>query len=177
MLLQCLYCRAFKDKSEFSGEHVIPQAMGGIFEPTNPFKLHNVCKRCNNMTGLYVDAPFLRSFSVHNGRADSELQTIKPGPKTTLPLTFLGRHCSLKHGIRICELWLGPTGDLVYHFHEPYPKEPDWSIAIGPPPGKRKPANVDHGFVFFFLRSNNPTWLPTIPVSYTHLTLPTIYSV
>jgi len=124
MSLQCLYCRAFKDESEFSREHVIPQAIGGVFESGNPFKLHNVCERCNNVAGLYVDAPFLRSFSVHNGRADSELRTVELELKTALPLTFLGRHCSLKHGTRICELWLGPTGDLIYHF-QPYPKKPD----------------------------------------------------
>jgi len=68
---------------------------------------------------------------------------------------------NLEHGSRICEFWLGPTGDRIYHFHEPYPREPDSPIIVGLPPHLPK-EEQDAGFVFLFLKSNNPTWWPVI---------------
>lgn len=162
MQLQCVYCGSFKEEHEFSGEHVIPEAIGGVFDTENPFKLSEVCGRCNNIFGLFVDGPFLRNFFTKNDRADAAFRTVKLGPTTVLPLRYLGRQHSLTHGTKLCERWLGPTGDAIYHFHEPYPEKPNWSIAVGPPPGRRDLDKIDHGLVFFFLRSNNPEWLPAI---------------
>ena len=56
---------------------------------------------------------------------------------------------------KICELWLGPTGDAIYHFHDSY--EDEHPTIVGPPtylPDDR----VDSGFVFVFLRASNPAW-------------------
>jgi hypothetical protein len=165
MSRQCVYCGNLKEDDEFTGEHVIPDAIGGTFEQENPFKLTDVCERCNNVFGLYVDAPFIRSFFTQNNRADSALRIVEPGPKTIVPLRYMGRQPSLTYGSKLCDRWLGPTGDSIYHFHEPYPEKENWSIAVGPPPGRRELATVDPGLVFFFLRSNNPAWLPTILLS------------
>lgn len=44
---ECIICR--KKCTDFSDEHVIPEAMGGYYH------IHNVCKVCNSKLGQYVD--------------------------------------------------------------------------------------------------------------------------
>lgn len=62
---------------------------------------------------------------------------------------------------KICELWLGPTGDPIYHFHLPYPDDSEVSPMVGVPTYARKNL-LDHGFAFLFVASNNPIWHLTI---------------
>jgi hypothetical protein len=70
-----------------------------------------------------------------------------PGVTDFLPLNYMGYLEELNVGTRVCEFWLGPTGDRIYHFHEPYSDEPGSLTAVGPPLHIRKEL-VDPGFVF-----------------------------
>lgn len=120
-MMRCLYCNIEKPIEEFSDEHVITQAIGGNIEPIDPFKLTEICQRCNRLCGLFVDGPFIRSWFTQSSRTSFVFKALKPGGSATLPLTYNGVLDDLACESRICELWIGSTGDTVYHFHEPYP--------------------------------------------------------
>lgn len=163
--MQCLYCGLEKPIDEFTDEHIIPKAIGGNLNSHNPFLINNVCSRCNNLCGIFVDGPFIKSWMTQNSRAEVALKHLDFSKKPIVPLTYMGVLDGLQYEDKICEFWLGPTGDTIYHFHEPYPEEPDIGPMVGiPPHAKRK--EIDYGFVFLFVRSNNPKWHPTIFYSF-----------
>jgi hypothetical protein len=155
--MKCLYCN--EEKKEFTKEHIIPKSIGGVFEPENPFLINNVCQRCNNIAGLYIDAPFTKNWLLNNSRVSNTKKYIDLKSKPILPLTYFGILSELTFEKKICEYWSGPTGDGIYHFHEPYPEEVN--IAIDGRP-KNKKVEFDRGFVFLMIRSNNPEWHPSI---------------
>lgn len=156
----CVYCGRSKPVVEFSDEHVLPAALGGNLHP-NPLLLKNVCERCNNLCGLFVDGPFIKSWFTQNGMAQGALYAgrIK---EAVLPLKYAGELTGLTDGDRICDHWLGPNDDSIYHFHKPYPKEDYIGFSVGPSASSYN-LDVDDGFVFTFLVSNNPEWhLPVL---------------
>lgn len=164
-MTRCIYCNREKDEKEFSQEHVLPKSIGGVLQPINPFSTNLVCGRCNSISGFFIDAPFAKSWFINNYRASNAAKYTKLTKQTILPLTYMGILEEMKFGDKICENYLGPTGDLIYHFHEPYPVELDTPTMIGVPPHIRN-KEIDHGFAFIFLTSNNPEWLPTIIYSF-----------
>ena len=157
----CLYCKKEKPDNEFSQEHILPRGVGGNLDTYNPFSINDVCGRCNNLSGLFIDGPFIKSWFINNYRADVAKKYCHLTDKTVLPLTYFGEIKDLKFGDKICEFWLGPTGDTIYHFHEPYPEELDSPPIVGVPPTTYN-KEIDNGFVFLFVRSNNPVWHPAI---------------
>lgn len=164
-MLICAYCGKEKSDEEFTQEHVIPKAIGGNLFPDNPFLLNNVCKRCNNVSGTYIDGPFIKSWLTQNSRAENLYKYADISKNPILPLVYMGPCHELSYEDKICELWLGPTGDTIYHFHLPYPDEPQISPMVGVPTyvGNNE---IDYGFAFLFIRSNNPIWHPTIIYSF-----------
>lgn len=158
----CVYCN--RDMPNMAREHVIPQGIGGNLRPTNPFVLDEVCSRCNSVAGTYIDGPFIRSWFTQNHRADNAKRYVRLETNPVFPLTYMGVLNGFAQDTRICEFWLGPTGDTIYHFHEPYPEEPDVGPMVGPPTFAR-PDDVDPGFVFLFVRASNPVWHQTICMS------------
>lgn len=159
-IMICLYCDRDKPEKEFSQEHILPQAIGGNLL-NNPLSIRNVCNRCNNLSGLFIDGPFIKSWFINNSRADAAKRFCHLTPQTILPLTYFGECDELKYHDKICETWLGPTGDMIYHFHVPYPTDLDVPPLVGIPPTAYK-KDIDYGFIFFFVRSNNPEWQPAI---------------
>lgn len=153
---RCIYCKREKDESEFSDEHVLPQAVGGALSPVNPFKTSDVCARCNNLCGLVVDTGFIKNWLTQAGRAREATQCVRFDENAIFPLTYLGPAPELAFENRICEMWLGPTGDSIYHFHEPYPEVRDMPLLVGPAPNLRE--GVDSGFVFVFVVPSNAVW-------------------
>jgi|GEM_PF-1488173 hypothetical protein len=154
----CIYCNREKGESEFSNEHILPRTIGGAIHPINPFATDLVCGRCNNIAGLFIDAPFAKSWFINNYRADNAKRYIKLTPSSILPLVYIGIVDELKFKGKICEFYLGPTGDLIYHFHYPYPMEMDTPSMVGVPPHLRN-KGIDYGFAFIFLTTNNKEWL------------------
>lgn len=162
---RCIYCNIEKEDTEFSKEHVLPKAIGGVIEPQNPFITNLVCKSCNNTAGLFIDAPFIKSWIINNYRASNAANYIKITPATIVPLTYMGIVNGVKYKNYNCELYLGPTGDLIYHFHLPYPEEANSYSMVGIPP-HLKGKGIDTGFAFIFLCSDNKLWWPTIFYSF-----------
>lgn len=163
--MKCLYRNWSKCNNNFTQEHVLPQAIGGNINPVNPFSINNVCKSCNSLAGLYIDGPFIRSWYTQMDRARFGIKFLNLESKPVVPLSYWGVSEDFSYKDKICEIWLGPTGDTIFHFHEPYPEEQDKPYFIGIPP-YIKEAKIDHGFTFLFMRSNNPIWHPVIINSY-----------
>ena len=160
----CLYCNREKDEIELSDEHVIPQAIGGALQPTNPFKTRSVCRRCNNLCGLYVDTAFIKSWFTQASRAQDALRYLNIEKSNVVPLTYMGEIEDFECDGKICEFWLGPTGDSIFHFHQPYPEDPDLPIVAGVHPAQRldRQIEIDRGFAFLFVVASNPAWHPVI---------------
>lgn len=112
----CIYCRKFKHDEEFSLEHVIPQCLGGSCVP-DEFKTRDVCKKCNNNLGLFVDASFEKSWFVSHQLQANARALFDPSHPQALPLICMGP-CNLRvPGMletEVCESWLGPFGEQIY---------------------------------------------------------------
>lgn len=128
---KCIYCNYVKEQSDFSQEHVIPRGIGGNLYPVNPFSLDNVCKRCNSLCGAYVDGPFIKNWFTKNYGTEEMYKYADVTKNAILPLRYMGPYQKITFEDRLCEFWLGPTGDRIYHFHRPYPEEPDVAPMAG----------------------------------------------
>lgn len=114
--MHCIYCREKKEIDEFSLEHVIPQFLGGNFV-SDKFKIRNVCKKCNNNLGLFVDAAFEKDWLVFNHLKSQAHAFFNPVKPTSLPLHYIGSNVlnppHMTDG-EICEYWLGPLGEQIF---------------------------------------------------------------
>lgn len=115
-MIRCIYCREEKIENEFSLEHVIPQFLGGTFA-SDKFKTRQVCKKCNNNLGLFVDAAFEKDWLVFNYLNSAAHAFFNPDKPNALPLHCMGIG-TLKppHMLKgeICEYWLGPLGEQIF---------------------------------------------------------------
>lgn len=114
--IECLYCGNEKNFEELSLEHAIPQFLGGGYAPEK-FKLSNVCIRCNNILGLYVDAGYAKSWMVSMGLAESARKYMASYESNGLPLRCLGRveiDGVAKPDDYIIEYWIGPSGESIF---------------------------------------------------------------
>lgn len=163
----CAYCsRSEEDllalgyKYKFSKEHILPRSLVGSLE-NNIFTLPNVCGVCNNLAGSFIDAPAVRSWLMHMNKALYDRDHAIITPEAILPLVYIGESTVNKFKDKVCDMWIGPTGDSIYHFHSPYPEKPGYPSVVGIPPYANK-KDVDKGFAFLFVVSNNPEWHHTI---------------
>ncbi|RXZ38158.1 HNH endonuclease [Oxalobacteraceae bacterium CAVE-383] len=112
----CIYCQKEKPDGQFSLEHVIPQCLGGLCAP-DEFKTRDVCAKCNNDLGLFVDASFEKSWFVSHQLQANARSLFDPLHPQALPLVCMGP-CNLKvPGMletEVCESWLGPFGEQIY---------------------------------------------------------------
>lgn len=112
----CVYCGEEKGDGEFSLEHAIPQFLGGAYAP-DAFKTHDVCERCNNNLGLFVDAAFEKSWFVSNWLQMTARVCLDPQNPSSLPLICMGNSSLWPPGMtndEVCESWLGPLGEQIY---------------------------------------------------------------
>ncbi|MFA5016764.1 MAG: HNH endonuclease [Methylobacter sp.] len=112
----CIYCRKEKTDEDFSLEHVIPQCLGGALAP-DELKTRDVCEKCNNDLGLFVDASFEKNWFVSQQLQVNARAQFNPSNPKAIPLVCMGP-CELDvPGIlqtEVCESWLGPFGEQVY---------------------------------------------------------------
>lgn len=112
----CIYCAESKAANEFSLEHVVPQFLGGAQMPDR-LKTRDVCKKCNNNLGLFVDAAFEKDFLVFNQLTQIAHDFFNPSAPSGLPLLCMGSSDLTPPDMasdEVCELWLGPLGELVF---------------------------------------------------------------
>ncbi|MDC5851400.1 HNH endonuclease [Vibrio europaeus] len=113
---ECIYCRENKEESEFSLEHILPQFIGGAAAP-DFLKTRQVCEKCNNNLGLFVDAGFEKDWLVHNQLRSAARAFYDPKKPTSLPFLCMGSSALQPPEMsndEVCELWLGPLGERVY---------------------------------------------------------------
>jgi hypothetical protein len=59
----------------------------------------------------------------------------------------------------ICDYWLGPAGNQVFHFHRPYP----WGdVMIRGAPWAKRRERLDPGVLLIVVVPTNPAWFPII---------------
>lgn len=111
----CLYCCYTHPTEQSSLEHAIPQSLGGAHAPDR-FKLRNVCKKCNNDLGAFVDASFGKSWFVTNGLATAAHKLYDGTNEVPLPLTCIGPidvpDLDVPKGY-LAEFWIGPSGESM----------------------------------------------------------------
>ncbi len=152
----CVYCGKEYPENMMTREHVIPQVLGGNIHEKNPFILYNVCRQCNNRAGTFIDGPFAKQFLVKAYIDSNSSSFAEMNNKTTLPLSYMGKIKEYTYEEKICELWLGPCGEAVLHFHNEYNDR--LNIPMVGKPTYIRDNEIDHGFVFFYMVSNNPIW-------------------
>lgn len=111
----CLYCGCEKPEIEESLEHAIPQFMGGDVAPQQ-YMLRNVCKKCNNDLGMFVDASYAKSWFVTNGLSIAARRLYTGLADPPLPLVCMG--LSKIDGLilskeQVAEHWVGPSGETI----------------------------------------------------------------
>ena len=113
----CIYCGCDKLSGEFSLEHIWPSALGGSL-CGDLFKTSDVCRQCNEKSGLWVDGEFLKSWFIKNEVALAQYPYLDPAVPAAISLVYLGiqTDLSISDGL-VCERWVGPSGDHIYHFH------------------------------------------------------------
>lgn len=135
---------------------MLPQGLATFSHP-NPFLLRTVHKRCNHTCGRHVDAPFLKSWAVEASVEQVRSRYTEVTAGSTLPLKFMGEMPVFAEENRVCDFWLGPAGDRIYHFHEAYEQDPHSRVAVGLPQWGPK-QNFDPGFVFIVVNSGKELW-------------------
>lgn len=154
----CAYCGKSKPSSEFSCEHIWPQNLGG--DVLDAFwRTNEVCKRCNNLAGVYIDAAFTKSWTIQNERTTGvkEYLSVKSENNNFVyPLFYMGTVNGYKFAEdETCEQWLGPCGANIIHFRQ---KDEDKTFAVyaGGDPKKSKKNN---GRVYLSLTSEDEFWI------------------
>lgn len=152
----CIYCGKEFEEKDMTREHVIPQVLGGNIEEQNPFIAYNVCKRCNNIAGTFIDGVFAKQFLVN-----AYINTIKTrytdiNVNPFIPPAYLGKISDIKFNDKICEWWVEYDGTSIFHFHKPY--EEKKSATVVGKPTYIKSNEIDKGFLFVYINSNNPIW-------------------
>jgi hypothetical protein len=87
----CIYCGQGKPEEEFTLEHIWPDALGGDLLPAL-FQTNDVCQRCNNLAGLFVDGAFLKSWLGQAERATSpyDYLDLDINLNSVTPLNYMG---------------------------------------------------------------------------------------
>lgn len=143
---KCLYCGEEKPLSKSSKEHAIPQFLGGNSAPQF-FQLNNVCEKCNNDLGLWVDASFAKSQLIINYFAKIATLLCAKLTDPGLPLKCTGKAQNIllkKPDNYVAEHWLGPSGETIIWIR-PHDEKVD-SYAGGNPIETKKKNSVAYFF-------------------------------
>jgi len=148
----CITCEQTKDAADFSLEHIFPDALGGSI-CSDFFKTRHVCRGCNATMGIFVDAPFIRSWFTKNGSAMAGLEFVNlDSDSSWTPLTYMGPCENIPtSNNEICEIWLCPFGEHIYHFREKDDARYD-GYAGGNPIARRS----NSGRAYLYLTSTDP---------------------
>ena len=149
---KCIYCLKEKEDGEFSLEHIIPRFLGGAYAP-DYLKTRNVCKKCNNDLGIFVDAGFEKDFLINNHLKLIEIETFDPENPKPLPLICMGKNRELSppemSECEICENWIGPLGETIFLIR---PKEENLYWYSGGNPIKQRKSE-SRAYFFFSVRT------------------------
>jgi len=156
----CIYCGLEKPVSEFSLEHIFPDSLGGAL-CNERFKTNSVCQRCNSICGIWVDAPVIKNWFSNNYKFDSELEFVDLQNGSTLPFRYMGVFEELNNNDIICEFWLGPCGDSIYHFRNKADDRFDSMVGGDFIDIKKNP-----GTAYLLIATDNMKWAKTVLFSF-----------
>ncbi|UWQ38459.1 HNH endonuclease [Leisingera aquaemixtae] len=157
---ECVYCGKIKQANEFSHEHIWPDALGGDHLPSF-WKTDDVCRSCNNMSGVFVDGAFIKSFPVTGERAHDALTYLPPDrPTGALPLNYLGVVQNVRPAEgEVIDFWVCASGANILHIRTEE-KEDTWNAYAGGDP-RRGSKRSKAGRVLISLTSAEPYWVCT----------------
>lgn len=113
----CIYCAGASGPSTETLEHIWPKALGGAV-CGDIFKTRQVCRRCNNEAGLWVDGAFLRNLLIQQERMLCDAAYYAPGAPTLPGFVYLGEDVEFPiEAGEVCERWLGPSGETLGFVH------------------------------------------------------------
>lgn len=155
--MTCIYCLGRRGDERMTLEHVWPQALGGGCAPPL-FQTPDVCEKCNNLAGLWVDGGFLKSPFITHERAVAARHFLDPRCPGILPLNYVG----IEEGFpaqegELCERWSGPAGEHIYHVHAA--DHDNWFGYAGGDFLRRKRSDV--GRAYIGLTATHPYWVIT----------------
>lgn len=151
-MTKCIYCLREKDDSEFTTEHIFPEALGGNLCGAE-LETDRVCGRCNNLSGNFIDGMFIRSWLCQANRFQSALKYLDWENGSPIPLMYYGLLDEFSSETEVCEYWGGPCGEHIYYFHG----RDDLYFATyvkGDPIKRRK----DRGYAIIFGTTTDPHW-------------------
>jgi hypothetical protein len=151
-LKKCIYCLKEKEDGEFSLEHIIPKFLGGTYAP-DYLKTRNVCKKCNNDLGIFVDAAFQKSWLIYQEMRSHYLNLFDRENPCSLPLLCMGNSRDINPpemtNNEICENYIGPLGESIFLIRRK-DENLDWYLE-GNPIASRK--YESRAYFFFSIRS------------------------
>lgn len=154
----CIYCGADKDDSDFSDEHIWPDALGGDYL-SDFWRTEDVCQRCNNLSGVFVDGSFIKSWagSAERAMGAKEYLAVQHADRAVLPLNYLGKLTDERIASdEMADFWTGPCGANIIHFR-PADKDDVWvSYAGGDPRVGNKVSKA--GRAYIVLTTENRFW-------------------
>jgi hypothetical protein len=147
-LRRCIACERNKAESDFSLEHILPQAMGGGALCSDLFKTRAVCRTCNSTMGIFVDAPMFRNWIAKVSAAASADFVDLDSATSWVPFIYAGSSEFLRVAPdEILEIWAGHAGiGNVFHVHKKDDSRFD-SYAGGSPIARRS----DPGRAYLYL--------------------------
>ncbi len=156
LLFECIYCADVVGLDNFTIEHIWANAIGGEYGP-DWFKTIFICELCNSHCGIHVDGEYLLNFVTSAEAVSSALTFLDTGRVAPLPLVYLGRSAadSVKAG-EVCEFWLGPRGEAIYHFR--HKDDTYFDTHAGGNPIRRR---TNPGRVYMSLTNPNLYWVVT----------------
>ena len=151
----CVYCG--ETDVEGSLEHLWPQGLGGAQAP-ELFRTRDVCRKCNNKCGLFVDAPFIKSWVLKGASAFESLwyADLSPDSRAVLPPIYWGvlaDDLALGAGLS-CEVWLSACRGVIFHVHSNLTDEYAACSGGNPIGQKRNP-----GVAYFFNKASDMRWV------------------
>ncbi len=155
-MLECILCEKQKPIDKFSREHIFPDSL--LRNIQDNFLITNeVCKDCNSNSGLFIDSPVIKYWFINQYKFDAlKLYGDLKKPEI-IPFIFLGEIQNYTFKEYICDKWLGPGNDEVYHFRKPFSKIEFLEEVQGLHP-IRKIRKEDEGIAVLLLKTNNLKW-------------------
>jgi HNH endonuclease len=152
---QCIYCLGRRGDPILTEEHIWPSALGGKAAPTI-FQTKSVCRRCNNLAGLFVDGPFLKCWFIQNEGLNGQ-QFLDPKRPSATSLVYLGFEKDFPtDSSEVCERWIGPAGEHIYHIHAK--DDARWDTIAGGDFIRRKSSD---GRAYIVMTSQSQYWIHT----------------
>jgi hypothetical protein len=156
-MMQCMYCSEEMPSSEFSDEHIWPRALGGDFLPKDVWRTDNVCRRCNSISGVFIDGAFIRSWMGQAELSSGSRDYLAGKEKVSaVPLDYLGplQGVPVPDG-HVADYWTGPCGANIIHIRPDDGDEQWTTYAGGDPKGKKAKA----GRAYIALTSEVEFWI------------------